>query len=78
MYIFVSQSELCRVTVLALLQLRYNFCLNLEAGPVFLPSALTEEKKLFQPWIYSFPCLIARNALRGGVVSMFLEENINV
>lgn len=74
MYIFVSQSELCRVTVLALLQLRYNFCLNLEAGP----SALTEEKKLFQPWIYSFPCLIARNALRGGVVSMFLEENINV
>lgn len=45
---------------------------------VFLQSALTEEKKLFQPWIYFFPCLIACNALRGVVVSIFLEENMNV
>lgn len=42
-------------------------------------SALAEGKKnLFQPRVYFFAYLIVFNALRGGLVSMSLEENINV
>ena len=39
----------------------------------------TEGKKnLFQPRVYFFAYLIVFNALRGGLVSMSLEENINL
>lgn len=42
-------------------------------------SALAEGKKIFfQPRVYFFAYLIVFNALRGGLVYMFLEENINV
>lgn len=42
-------------------------------------SALAEGKKnLFQPRVYFFAYLIVFNALRGGLVSMSLEENINL
>lgn len=41
-------------------------------------SALAEEKKFFSTTFIFFAYLIVFNALRGGLVYVFGEENINV
>lgn len=72
-----SWPELRCVTVSALPLLKGSFLFNLNVRQVLPQSALAEEK-MFPTTCLFFSYLIVFNALRGGLVPMFLEENINL